>query len=213
MNSNLGDYKLKTLFIPSVKTNCYLLIKKDEAILVDAAGDGEYIFNYLNKNSIKIKSILITHGHYDHIEALDLLHEKCPDATIYAPQSEKRVIEDKNASLMDHELKNETRSFIKYIEDGSLIHELGLDILMVTTPGHTAGSSCYYISRLKILFSGDTLFRDTYGRYDLPTGDEQLIRESIKTKLFTLDGDTKVFPGHGWDTTIEYEKQNNEINY
>ena len=156
---------------------------------------------------------MITHGHYDHIEALDLLHEKCPDATIYAPQSEKGVIEDRNINFLNRELKNETRSFIKYIEDGSLIHELGLDILMITTPGHTAGSSCYYISRLKILFSGDTLFRDTYGRYDLPTGDEQLIRESIKTKLFILDGDTKVFPGHGWDTTIEYEKQNNEINY
>ena len=94
MNLSLGDYKLKTLFIPSVKTNCYLLIKKDEAILVDAAGDGEYIFNYLNKNSIKIKSILITHGHYDHIEALDLLHERCPDTVIYAPLGEKRVIEE-----------------------------------------------------------------------------------------------------------------------
>lgn len=213
MNLTLGEYKLKTLFIPSVKTNCYLLSKNGEAILVDAAGDGKYILDYVDKNHIKINAILITHGHYDHIEALDLLIEKFQDAKVYAASNERQIIEDMNANLMDHELKTKTKNYIKYIEDGNCIHSLGLDIKIIITPGHTIGSSCYYIDSLKILFSGDTLFRDTYGRYDLPTGNAKLIKESILTKLFTLDSDIRVFSGHGFNTTIGYEIKNNEINF
>lgn len=211
MNLTLGDYKLKTLFIPSVRTNCYLLCKENEAILVDAAGDGEYIFNYLTKNSIKIKSILITHGHYDHIEALDLLHKKFPTAKIYACDAEKEVIEDKTKSLMDHDLDSTTQKAITYITDGTIINTLGLDIKFINTPGHTIGSGCFYIEKLNILFSGDTLFKDTYGRYDLPTGNAKQITESIKSGLMKFNDDLLVFPGHGFKTTIGYERENNEI--
>jgi glyoxylase-like metal-dependent hydrolase (beta-lactamase superfamily II) len=209
--TKLGNYELKTLIVRHVQTNCYILSLDKDCILVDAAGDGYEILQYIKNNSLNLKTILITHGHYDHIEALDLLHKEFPDVKIYACDAEKEVIEDKTKSLMDHELDSTTQNAITYITDGTIINTLDLDIKFINTPGHTIGSGCFYIEKLNILFSGDTLFKDTYGRYDLPTGDAKQIAKSIAVGLMKFNDDIVVYPGHGFKTTIGHERENNDI--
>lgn len=206
-----GDYILKIIFVPVVNTNCYLLILNNKAILFDAGGNGDEIIKYVKNNNVEISTIFITHGHYDHIEALDNILCYFPNADLYALNDEKIVIEHSENSLMNYELKNTTINKIKYINDNGIISSLNLDIKTISTPGHTIGSCCYYINKYNLLFSGDTLFRNTYGRTDLPTGDFTAITQSIKLKLFELPNETIVYPGHGFSTTIEYEKSHNDI--
>ena len=208
---HIKDYYLENVIVPFVGTNCYFLILNKEAILVDAAGDGDILIKYIENNNLNLKAILITHGHYDHIEALDLLHEKYKDAKIYLSREEKEVVENNNFSLMDHNLKDTTLKSINLFNNDSIIKLLNLDIKVMNTAGHTKGSVSYYIEELKILFSGDTLFKDTYGRCDLPTGDMKKIAKSVGVELMKLPDDTLVFPGHGDHTTIGYERKNNDL--
>lgn len=207
----IGDYELNTLVVPFMGTNCYFLSQGDKTIIVDAAGDGNYIIDYLNNKKFNLDAILITHGHFDHIEALDLLHEKFCNVPIYAFEGERIVIENMGNNLMDHELKDKTKKAITYLKDDSIINLLGLEIKLISSPGHTCGSCCYYIRDLNVLFSGDTLFCETYGRTDLPTSDTKAIVRSVAIKLMELDDKVDVFPGHGFRTSIGHERKNNEL--
>ncbi|MBP3201189.1 MAG: MBL fold metallo-hydrolase [Lachnospiraceae bacterium] len=207
----VGDYELKTIVIPIMGTNCYFLSKDNNAILVDAGGDGEILYEYIKNNDLHLEAILLTHGHFDHIEALDLLHEKYSDIPIYAFYDEKIVIENMTNSLMEHELKDNTKNSITYLKDNSVLNALNLTIKLISTPGHTVGCCCYYIEELKILFSGDTLFCETYGRTDLPTSDTKAIVRSVAVKLMKLNDDVEVYPGHGFRTSIGHERKNNEL--
>ena len=207
----LGNCDLVTIVVPVMGTNCYFLIKDKNAVLIDAAGDGVMLYNYINDNALNLNAILITHGHFDHIEALDLLHEKYKNVPIYAFVGEKIVIESMENNLMDHELKKETEEAITYVPDNSIINAMGFAIKVINTPGHTIGSCCYYFKDLNALFSGDTLFCETYGRTDLPTSDTKAIVTSIANKLMKIDDGVEVFPGHGFRTSIGHERKNNEI--
>lgn len=206
-----GNYEINTVVVPGMGTNCYVLSLDDKAILIDAAADGQLLLDYLDNKQLELVTILITHGHYDHIEALDLLHAKCPEAKIYACIHEKEVIEDEKLSLMGHRLKEETEKSIQYLKDGYVINELDLDIKIINTPGHTIGSSCFYIKNINVLFSGDTLFRETYGRIDLPTGNYDTIVDSVVAKLMKFNDDLLVLPGHGFRTTIGFERTHNDL--
>lgn len=204
-------FELYNIYIPYVNTNCYVLSQCNDAILVDAGGDGNLIIDYIKKNNLNLKAILLTHGHYDHIEALDNICEVYSDATLYANAREKIVIENKNNSLMEHELKKEVLEKINYINDGFDIDVIGTKIKMISTPGHTVGCCCYYVDELKILFSGDTMFKDTYGRVDLPTSNPKEIVMSFSNKLMKLADDVEVYPGHGFPTNIGYEREHSEL--
>lgn len=207
-----GEYELKIIIVPIMGTNCYFLSRDGKALLVDAAGDGSLILDYLNNKNLKLEAVLVTHGHFDHIEALDMIHEKVPEAKIYMCDKEKVVIDNNDYSLMDHQLKDDTKGAITYLSDGTHISELGLDIELINTPGHTIGSCCYYIKGLNLMFSGDTLFRETYGRTDLPTGNMKDIALSVAVKLMKFNDDLEVYPGHGLRTIIGHERKNNELN-
>lgn len=207
----IGNYEIETIVVPGMGTNCYILKYNNDAVLIDAAGDGSILFSKINNNSLNLKSIFITHGHFDHIEALDLLLQKFTNVKIYALDKEKEVIENKEYSLMENELLDKTKNSIMYVKDNDIINELGLDIKIINTPGHTIGSSCFYIKNLNVLFSGDTLFRETYGRTDLPTGNDKSIAKSVAIKLMEFDNDLVVLPGHGFRTTIGYEREHNEL--
>ena len=99
----------------------------------------------------------------------------------------------------------------RLVHDGDELELLGYKWKVIATPGHTAGSVCYYLPEEEVLLSGDTLFQDSYGRTDLPTGSSRALVDSVLRKLFILPGDTMVYPGHGEPTTIGYEAQNNPI--
>lgn len=213
----IGNYNLQTIIVPFMDTNCYVVYDDKDAMLVDAAGDGEVLIDFLENSNLNLTAVLITHGHFDHIEALDALHEKYKNAKIYVSSSEMEVVNDKNKNLMSHELRGDTLTAINYVDFANnntldiSLNDKNLHIEVIETPGHTIGSVCYYIRELGILFSGDTMFKDTYGRCDLPTGDMKSIAKSVGIKLMELDDETMVYPGHGAPTNIGYERKNNEI--
>ena len=125
---------------------------------------------------------------------------------------------DKEVALARDPWANASMAFIgrsiavagdEVVMDGEVLELAGFSLQIIATPGHTAGSCCYYLKDADVLFSGDTLFCLSYGRCDLPTGSEAEIWRSIREKLLVLPGETVVYPGHGEATTIEFERENN----
>lgn len=202
--------RIKTMVLGPVQTNCYIVnvAENKEAVVIDPADRAEKIYNYLTENDLECKKILLTHGHFDHITAAKNL-KKLTGAEIYAHENEKSLLKDPdlNASArMGYEISIEPDCLLK---DNEEFEAAGLTWQVIYTPGHTGGGVCYYLKNEGVLFSGDTLFYESIGRTDFPTGNLQKLMESVKNRLFVLPDETKVYPGHGWSTTIEHEKSNN----
>ena len=140
---------------------------------------------------------------------LDALLKEFP-VTVYAHEAEKELLTDAqlNASVSMYG-QGYTFSGAEYVSDGQELEAAGEKIRVIYTPGHTIGGCCYYIPEEDVLFSGDTLFKASVGRTDLPTGSMGQLVRSIKEKLFVLPDETKVYPGHMDETSIGYEKKYN----
>ena len=193
-----------------IGTNCYLAWPENskEAIIVDPAEFSPTIVKKIEENELSLKYIILTHGHYDHIGGVDELMRVFPDAKLVASKEESTALADPN---INHTLQYLGRSvsLIPNIEvsDGDNL-PLGDDTLkIISTPGHTKGGISIYVDG--VLFSGDTLFRSSIGRTDLPGGDYMEILSSIRDKLYVLPDETKVLPGHMEASTIAFEKANN----
>ena len=201
---------IKTLGM--VSTNCYLLINDEtkEIIIVDPASHGTVIEGIINAKSLIPKAILLTHGHFDHIGAVEELKNRYPDIVVYASELEKEVLEKAEWNL-SRALggKSETIQADVYLKDGEILNLLGNEIVCISTPGHTMGGMCYYFNGMDWLISGDTLFEGSVGRTDFPTGSAKVLVNSIKEKLFVLPDETMVYPGHGAATSIGFEKHSN----
>lgn len=203
--------RLDYILISGVSTNCYLLINEDssDAVLIDPAGDASAIREMLQRNKCRLRAVLLTHGHYDHIGAAECIKDEY-GVKVYAGEQEKELLADPYMNLSGHmDRENITLSADEWLSDGQHISPAGFDILAIHTPGHTEGGMSYYVEEAGILFSGDTLFEGSVGRTDFATGSFSKIVSSIKGKLFKLPDDTKVFPGHGDCTTIADEKKYN----
>ena len=155
--------------------------------------------------------MVLTHGHFDHIMAVEDL-KRTFRAEIYGSAREEELFSDSSLNL-SRDWMGRVVSFHADVtlRDGQEMELLGMKWKALETPGHTAGSMCYYIEKEGILLSGDTLFCESYGRTDLPTGSSVQIADSIRNKLFLLPDDTMVYPGHGEPTTIGHEKQYNPL--
>ena len=196
--------------------NSWLIKNKEsgEGFLVDASFNEKLIAQRIKEAGVSLKGILITHCHYDHIYSAESLRNEFSydDVKIYAGSDEKELLSDPEYNLVQkHRLSLDPLNADVYLSDGEVFEIAGIKVKTIFTPGHTAGGVCYYLKTENMLFSGDTLFEDSYGRTDLPTGDKETLVRSVKEKLFTLPGRTKVFPGHGNITEIEYESRNNPI--
>ena len=197
--------ELKIYYGNDISCNCYLLVDDKSAIIIDPLIKSEKLSSYLKENNIVLKAILLTHGHYDHIKGVKTLYNnfKCP---IYIHYEEEEIIRDsyKNGSFLfnDPFILDEE---IKFLDDSLIIDNFKIDI--IHTPFHTQGSVVYYIKDLKALFSGDTLFKRGIGRYDLYSGNKRLISSSLNKliALYKLEGNLKVYPGHGPSTSLEDE--------
>ncbi|MFA5480869.1 MAG: MBL fold metallo-hydrolase [Bacilli bacterium] len=193
--------------------NTYIIDdEKGKAALVDPGyGDSNAISEFLKKRSLSLESILITHGHFDHIRGLTLVLKDFPDAKVYIHENEVDFLSNPrlNCSYMDRDIKPVVLDVhpIK-INDGDQISILGLETVVIHTPFHTHGSTCYYFPSLSIIFTGDTLFMNAIGRSDLPTGSPRSIISSL-AKFKVLPPNTKVYPGHGKSTNIERELKYN----
>ena len=198
-----------------VMTNCYMIFNEatKEAALVDPGDQAAYLLEQCRLRGLTLKAILLTHGHFDHILAAPALREETP-APVYAARAEAALLADSEANLSGSwQRRPLTLTPDTLLEDGETFALLGSRMQMVLTPGHTAGSCCYYLPEEKWLFSGDTLFCESYGRTDLPTSQPAAIGRSIREKLLTLPEETIVYPGHNETSTIRHEKKYNPAAY
>ena len=179
----------------SFASNCYLICDSGHAIVVDPSVSEENIIKALAERDLTLDAIMLTHGHFDHILSLDSLRAKTGAPTyIHKDDAEMLSDGDKNAFKTffgkDRAFGNAERTF----EDGDVIPLGSGEVKIISTPGHTRGSSCFLCG--DSLISGDTLFADSYGRCDLYGGDIRALRASLKM-LRTLDGGLTVYSGHG----------------
>ena len=197
--------KIDRFVIGPVGTNCYIVRNDDtdECFVTDPAACPLELVGHIRREGLNVKAVLLTHGHFDHIMGLDDFLKEFP-VPVYAFSEEKPLLEsaELNSSLGMFG-RPYTFSGAEYVSDGQILHIAGFEIRVIHTPGHTAGGCCYYIPAENVLISGDTLFRASVGRTDLPTGSMGDLVRSVREKLFVLPEETKVYPGHMEETTIK----------
>lgn len=203
---------LKQFTLGPIENNNFLLMDEDskEAVLIDCTQKSDVIDNALKEYGATLKYVLLTHGHFDHILGINDTKKAYPDCKVLVHEADKTLMDNVNDSAIKFGLYNvEIQKVDEFVKDNEIIKLGENDIKVIYTPGHTQGCVCYLIADM--LFSGDTLFYESVGRTDLVGGNFNQLKSSIQEKLFTLDGNIKVYPGHGWATTIEHEKINNQF--
>ena len=198
---------IKSFILPPIENNNYLIIDEEskEAALVDCSCIDDSILLELKKQNATLKYVLLTHGHFDHIGGLNELPS---NVKVLMHVGDKEWIEQVNTYLpMVGMPSMDVPKIDEYINDNEIIKLGNLEIKVIHTPGHTQGGICYYVEGN--LFSGDTIFKESVGRCDLPGGNFDQIVESIEQKIFTLPKDTIIYPGHGKPTTVEWEIEHN----
>lgn len=191
--------------------NCYMLVdeKTGEAAIVDPAWYVEEFNGILKKNNAKLKYILLTHGHFDHIFGVYGLKE-ATGAKVVVHFKDAEHLTDPRKSLAQGNMPEPQIpvSADILIKEGDILTLGDEEIKVMSTPGHTMGSVCYVIESERTIISGDTLFCMTAGRTDFPDGSDELMIKSLK-RLINLDGDYRVLPGHNRETTLENERKRN----
>lgn len=208
----MANLKIGKLTMGICQTNCYFVYEegKNKVLFFDPADHGEYIYEALKEKGFSVGAILLTHGHFDHIWGVSRLKE-LSGAKLYAYEEERELCADPNLNVSDQAGRACAVVPDIFFRDGEEFELCGVKGKVIATPGHTAGSCCYYFEEDKILISGDTLFQESVGRTDFPTGSMSRLVRSIREKLMVLPDDVKVFPGHGASTTIGYERENNSF--
>lgn len=216
----MADIKIGRMVIGTNQTNCYFLYREGsaEAVVVDPADKGANIYSALQKNGFTVMGILLTHGHFDHIWGLDALRDAVNAAAesdgrepvpVYASEGEREILKNPRMNISEQAGRACSTYADVYVKDGEELNLAGMSIKVIATPGHTEGGCCYYVEEAGILVAGDTIFQESVGRTDFPTGSMSTLVRSVQDKLFILPDDTKVYPGHGDSTTIGHEKRYN----
>ncbi len=202
--------KIEKFVLGSMGTNCYLIENEEtkELVIVDPATCPDYLVSHVKSHGYTPKAILLTHAHFDHVMGIDGWVKEF-DIPVYLHEEEKQILADPELNLSGLFGSSYSYNQVNCLKDGEILSIAGLDFQVIHTPGHTAGGCCYYAEAEGVLISGDTLFCQSVGRSDFPTGSMSTLVRSIKEKLFTLPEDVKVYPGHESATTIGEEKQYN----
>ncbi len=202
--------KIEKFVLGSMATNCYFLINEEtkEMVIVDPAVCPSYLIRLIKENGYAPKAILLTHAHFDHVMGIDGFVETF-GIPVYLHENEAEILADANLNLSSMFGAQYSYDKVTCLSDGEELSVAGLIFTVIHTPGHTAGSCCYYLEEEGILISGDTLFCRSVGRSDFPTGDTLTLIRSIREKLICLPDDVRVYPGHDKETCIAEEKENN----
>ncbi len=206
----MAKLELQKCVLGSVSTNCYFLKNKEtkEMLIVDPADRADVIIRKVGEMEGTPVGILLTHGHFDHILAVEEVREHY-GVKVYACRAEEPLLRDGTANLSAYSGKVCSIKPDVLLDDQQVFEAAGFSIMMYHTPGHTKGSCCYYLKDEQVLFSGDTLFCGSVGRTDFPGGSTKEIVQSLHRLLNELPGETEVYPGHDESTTIAYEMRYN----
>ena len=190
---------IHTLTLGTYGTNCYIV--NDSAsktcCVIDPGYTPEKILDEVNALGLTVEAILLTHGHFDHVGGVkDIAAETGCDVYLCADEL-----------TLPPQITAGQLYYTKTYGEGDTLHLAGLTICVIRTPGHTPGSVCLLVD--DAMFSGDTLFAGSCGRTDFPGGDTATLMESISGRLMTLPDSLEIYPGHGYPSTIGFEKQNN----
>ncbi|RMF84119.1 MAG: MBL fold metallo-hydrolase [Nitrospinota bacterium] len=191
--------------------NCYLLgdLEQGEAVVIDPGGEVPRILRMLEQQQLTLSKILNTHGHIDHVVGVQELKEKT-GAPFYLHRGDEFLLQDLAQKAPLYGFGSvKTPVVDHYLEDGEEITVGRLRLEVIHTPGHSPGGVCFHLAAQRILFSGDTLFAGSVGRVDLEGGSAETLLQAIHQKLAPLDPNTRVYPGHGPETTIGREVQFN----
>ena len=192
---------IKTLPVGQLETNCYIITDEQtqRCAIIDPGAESNTILDYIESNGLIAHAIMLTHGHFDHCTALDSVLAESPDAHAYIHELEIASEHDD----LNYKLKNNGKMI--FYSEGDVIKFGGLEIHVMETPGHTPGSVTLRCE--DALFTGDTLFRDSCGRTDLGGSMEEMLL-SLK-RLYDLEGDYEIYPGHAGATSLERERRFN----
>lgn len=202
--------KIEKFVLGSLGTNCYFIKNEQtkELVIVDPATCPDYLVSHIKNGGYTPKAIFLTHSHFDHVMGIDgFVKEFC--IPVYLHEAEQELLADPELNLSTMFGANYTYRQVKCLKDGEVLEVAGFSFEIIHTPGHTAGGCCYYVESEGVLISGDTLFCQSVGRSDFPTGSMSTLVHSIKEKLFCLPDDTMVYPGHNDLTSIADEKMYN----
>ncbi|MCL2087121.1 MAG: MBL fold metallo-hydrolase [Oscillospiraceae bacterium] len=191
------------------ETNTYILVSEAKnAVIIDPAEIGKSVIDALVQDGIKVTKILLTHGHFDHTKACAEIVRTCGDVTVYIHKGDAEKLSDVNLAMGSLFTKKGFEPLTQYttVDEGDKIVQDELEFTVWHTPGHTAGSVIYQLG--DILFTGDTLFKETIGATHDTTADINALLNSVERLKATVQ-DFRVLPGHSEETTLSYEKKNN----
>ena len=194
--------KIVNLFPGSWGSNCYIISDSSHAAVIDPSASAKGILDYLKINNLTLDFIILTHAHFDHILSLDTLRD-ATNAPCYVHKDDADSLSDgrKNAFYTFFGQDKKYRPAEKLLLGGEKIKLGSIELEIISTPGHTKGCIC--IKAGSALFTGDTLFADSYGRCDLYSGDYKTLMNTLN-KMRELDGRLKIYPGHGCESTLSH---------
>ncbi len=195
----------KKFILGVCQTTCYLVKHNDETILIDAGENSEKVSAYLSESNLKLDKILITHAHFDHIAGLNHLTELYPECKVYIATEEMEYLRDPKMTLSTDFGSSFAYNGVVYSTDQLNVE--GLEVRHIA--GHSLNSSVYIFHKDQTVFTGDTLFKGSVGRSDFINGNQPKLLAQIKSELLSLDDEYKVYPGHGFASTILQEKETN----
>jgi hydroxyacylglutathione hydrolase len=201
-----GYLFLKKLVVGNYGENCYIAgsTRNADGIVIDPGDQGGDILREIDNAGLKIKTVVITHGHFDHVGAVRQVAEATGAQVVIHTDDSWAMKRFSLTTLMTRSMPPEG---VRLLVDGDMITCGELEFQVLHTPGHTPGGIC--LQGCGIAFTGDTLFRSSIGRSDFPRGSHRDLINSIRTRLMILPDDTVCYPGHGPETTIGYERRNN----
>jgi hydroxyacylglutathione hydrolase len=203
------DFRIDTIPVGEIETNCYLVSHNGQAILIDPGDEPEKIIELIKKRKVIVAQIIITHGHIDHIGAVPQLKQFIKAPVLIHPQDAVMLTNAQANLSAVIGIPFTADPPDGFLNDGDII-ELGeSNFKVIHTPGHTPGGILLWEPNAKTVFTGDTLFAGSVGRTDLPGSDHEIMMNSLYQKVLALPDDTTVYPGHGEPTTIGEERISN----